>query len=87
MQTIKALAELDEPADVDPPVGLKAELRPYQQDGYAWLWRLWSLGLGGILADDMGSGQDGPGVGDDLRGEGTGQHEEGWSAPIRTILG
>ena len=57
VQTIKALAELDDPPHVDPPVGLKAELRPYQQDGYAWLWRLWSLGLGGILADDMGLGK------------------------------
>ena len=56
-RTINALAELDQPADLAPPVGLKAELRPYQQDGFAWLWRLWSLGLGGILADDMGLGK------------------------------
>lgn len=57
VRTITALAEVDRPADLEPPVGLKTELRPYQQDGFAWLWRLWSLGLGGILADDMGLGK------------------------------
>src|SRR5690606_27733107 len=40
-----------------PPVGLKAELRPYQQRGFEWLTFLWRHGLGGILADDMGLGK------------------------------
>ena len=39
------------------PAGLTAELRPYQQAGYAWLSQLVDAGLGGILADDMGLGK------------------------------
>jgi superfamily II DNA or RNA helicase len=41
----------------DPPAGLRAQLRPYQQDGYGWLRFLWEHRLGGILADDMGLGK------------------------------
>jgi superfamily II DNA or RNA helicase len=40
-----------------PVPGLKAQLRPYQQDGVRWLWWLNRLGLGGCLADDMGLGK------------------------------
>jgi superfamily II DNA or RNA helicase len=40
-----------------PPPGLKARLRPYQQDGFGWLAFLWEHQLGGILADDMGLGK------------------------------
>ncbi|NJM09555.1 MAG: DEAD/DEAH box helicase, partial [Bdellovibrionaceae bacterium] len=36
---------------------LRAELRPYQKQGVAWLDRLNQLRLGGILADDMGLGK------------------------------
>jgi hypothetical protein len=39
------------------PSGLRAELRPYQRDGYGWLSFLWQHRLGGILADDMGLGK------------------------------
>jgi superfamily II DNA or RNA helicase len=39
------------------PVGVKAELRPYQLEGFRWLAFLRSAGLGGILADDMGLGK------------------------------
>lgn len=39
------------------PVGLKAELRPYQIEGLSWLWYLQSNNLGGCLADDMGLGK------------------------------
>src|SRR5262249_7179406 len=39
------------------PLGLKAELRPYQQTGYGWLRFVARLGLGGCLADDMGLGK------------------------------
>ena len=39
------------------PAGLKAELRPYQQEGLSWLWYLQSNNLGGCLADDMGLGK------------------------------
>lgn len=44
-------------ADVHPGPELKAQLRPYQQDGLRWLWWLNRLGLGGCLADDMGLGK------------------------------
>ncbi len=39
------------------PVGLCAELRPYQLQGVAWLQFLREFGFGGILADDMGLGK------------------------------
>ncbi len=50
-----AVMEPLQPA-VTPP-GLQAELRPYQSQGLAWLQRLRSVDLGGILADDMGLGK------------------------------
>ncbi len=39
------------------PSGLRATLRPYQQDGFSWLTFLRRHGLGGVLADDMGLGK------------------------------
>jgi SNF2 family DNA or RNA helicase len=42
---------------VPPPPGLRAELRPYQAEGLAWLTHLKAQGLGGILADEMGLGK------------------------------
>ncbi len=42
---------------LDPPPGLKATLRPYQQRGLAWLAGMCDTGLGGCLADDMGLGK------------------------------
>lgn len=39
------------------PSDLRAELRPYQREGHAWLHRLSELGCGAILADDMGLGK------------------------------
>ncbi|MFI9506615.1 DEAD/DEAH box helicase [Nocardia sp. NPDC052566] len=42
---------------VAPPVGLKAQLRPYQQRGLTWLATMSRLGFGAILADDMGLGK------------------------------
>ena len=39
------------------PTGLRATLRPYQQEGFHFLAHLSALGLGGILADDMGLGK------------------------------
>ncbi len=44
-------------ADVGMPPGFKAELRPYQAQGVAWLDLLREAGLGGVLADDMGLGK------------------------------
>ena len=39
------------------PASFHGKLRPYQERGLAWLSFLSSLGLGGILADDMGMGK------------------------------
>ncbi len=39
------------------PPGLQATLRDYQRQGFTWLERLTSLGLGACLADDMGLGK------------------------------
>ena len=43
--------------EVEPPRGLQADLRPYQQQGLAWLQFLRDYGLNGVLADDMGLGK------------------------------
>ncbi|MEO8428009.1 MAG: DEAD/DEAH box helicase, partial [Verrucomicrobiota bacterium] len=39
------------------PAGVKAELRPYQRDGFHFLAYLAANNFGGILADDMGLGK------------------------------
>src|SRR5665647_459367 len=44
-------------AQVVAPDGLRAELRPYQRDGVAWLQHLRTHAASGILADDMGLGK------------------------------
>ena len=43
--------------DPEPPKTFRAELRPYQLDGFRWLARLGRLGAGACLADDMGLGK------------------------------
>jgi superfamily II DNA or RNA helicase len=48
---------LGPPAEAAPPAGLRAELRPYQAHGLAWLQHLRRHDAGGILADDMGLGK------------------------------
>ena len=44
-------------SDLPLPEGFRAELRPYQAQGVAWLDLLRESGLGGVLADDMGLGK------------------------------
>ena len=39
------------------PGGLRATLRPYQEEGLRWLQHLRAHGAGGVLADDMGLGK------------------------------
>ena len=53
----KLLEHLKDAADVPLPKGLRATLRPYQERGFAWLYRNARLGLGGVIADDMGLGK------------------------------
>lgn len=43
--------------EISPPKGLKAQLRSYQAEGFAWMWLLQENGFGGCLADDMGLGK------------------------------
>ncbi|MEB4613092.1 DEAD/DEAH box helicase, partial [Leucobacter sp. M11] len=45
------------PVPVPVPEAIRAELRPYQREGFHWLAFLWRNRLGGILADDMGLGK------------------------------
>lgn len=44
-------------ARVAAPVGLCAELRPYQREGVAWMQHLRAHNVNGVLADDMGLGK------------------------------
>ena len=53
----KKLRDIDEIKVVKKPRNLKAQLRPYQEQGYQWLSFLHEIGSGGILADDMGLGK------------------------------
>ncbi len=39
------------------PDGLKATLRPYQLNGYEWLYKNAKIGFGSLIADDMGLGK------------------------------
>jgi superfamily II DNA or RNA helicase len=56
-QSVRALTEADPTTDQSIPTEVRAELRPYQRDGFRWLATLHDHGLGGILADDMGLGK------------------------------
>jgi superfamily II DNA or RNA helicase len=49
--------ELSRPQAPAIPEGLKADLRPYQREGFEFLAFLSINGLGGVLADDMGLGK------------------------------
>ena len=56
----EAVSGLRDIGQIEPPVlpsGLRAQLRPYQREGFAWLSTLWDARLGGVLADDMGLGK------------------------------
>jgi SNF2 family DNA or RNA helicase len=53
----KKIENVDEIPSVAKPRTLKADLRPYQKDGYSWLVFLHEINSGGILADDMGLGK------------------------------
>ncbi|MBS1674827.1 MAG: DEAD/DEAH box helicase [Actinobacteria bacterium] len=55
-----AVADLRADSGADPipvPASITARLRPYQQEGFTRLARLWRHRLGGILGDDMGLGK------------------------------
>ncbi|MEX2619918.1 MAG: DEAD/DEAH box helicase [Egibacteraceae bacterium] len=50
-------ATADEPPAASTPPGFVGQLRPYQRRGVAWLQGMRALGLGAVLADDMGLGK------------------------------
>jgi len=56
-RSVQGLADVDNIEPVPLPAGLRAELRPYQHEGYTWLSFLYDHELGGVLADDMGLGK------------------------------
>jgi len=53
----RRLRDIRELPAVGIPPSVKAELRPYQLEGFRWLQFLADHGLHGILADDMGLGK------------------------------
>jgi superfamily II DNA or RNA helicase len=55
--TTRARARVSAPRSVQVPKGLCATLRPYQEEGVAFLQRLSESGVGGVLADEMGLGK------------------------------
>ncbi|MDD0837625.1 DEAD/DEAH box helicase [Curvibacter sp. HBC61] len=54
---VARLRQSGSPPPVAAPAGLGIALRPYQQQGLAWLQYLRAQGLHGVLADDMGLGK------------------------------
>jgi superfamily II DNA or RNA helicase len=56
-QLFQKLASIDEIKPAKKPKGLKATLRPYQEQGLSWLTFVHEIGSGGVLADDMGLGK------------------------------
>ncbi|WP_239616287.1 DEAD/DEAH box helicase [Cohnella mopanensis] len=57
IKLVSQLTQQTEHPKLPVPTGLRAELRPYQQEGFAWLSFLRRFGLGACLADDMGLGK------------------------------
>ncbi|WP_037588189.1 SNF2-related protein [Stenoxybacter acetivorans] len=51
------IRELTETDSIRLPENLQTTLRPYQERGYAWLYRNAKIGFGSIIADDMGLGK------------------------------
>ena len=56
-EIISSLENFKKIKEIAPPQQLKAELKPYQKEGYYWLSFLYTHKFGGCLADDMGLGK------------------------------
>lgn len=57
LQTMSELTNGDQLEKINLPDSFTAQLRPYQEQGAAWLNFLRTHSLGGVLADDMGLGK------------------------------
>ena len=55
--SVRSLIDAGDRVEHPVPATLRAELRPYQREGFNWLAYLYDHQLGGILADDMGLGK------------------------------
>ena len=53
-EIIKSLNNIE---NIEIPITLNANLRPYQKRGYSWMYRNSKIGFGSLLADDMGLGK------------------------------
>lgn len=53
----KLIEELTNFKEIQLPKGINAQLRPYQQRGFSWIYRNAQIGFGSVLADDMGLGK------------------------------
>jgi SNF2 family DNA or RNA helicase len=51
------IRRLTQNPEVPLPEKLKANLRPYQERGFAWMYRNSQIGFGSVIADDMGLGK------------------------------
>ncbi len=51
------ISELTSNQAIELPNGLNAQLRPYQERGFSWMYRNSRIGFGSIIADDMGLGK------------------------------
>ncbi len=49
--------DIGKSVEINPPIGLKGELRPYQLSGLKWLYTNTTKGFGSCIADDMGLGK------------------------------
>lgn len=51
------IKDLNKIEEITVPESLKGELRPYQENGFKWLYTNTSKGFGSCMADDMGLGK------------------------------
>ena len=56
-EILQMIREFTSQKDVALPTGINAQLRPYQERGYSWMYRNMRIGFGSIIADDMGLGK------------------------------
>ncbi len=55
--SFNALETLKPPGRLPSIKGMKGKLRPYQKNGFGWLWFLYENEFSGLLCDDMGLGK------------------------------